>query len=93
MCGKSRWIVHEAWTGYHLTVLAIEKPDHLECTFCWIQQSRKNKFSEFYQSLAKETEDHPEFLIRNYLPSKQVLPMENIEPLEQLTKKLSTCLY
>lgn len=58
-----------------------------------IQQSKKNKFKDFYSSLTKQSEDSPDFLIRNYLPAKSIQILDNFEPLDQLGKKLSTLIY
>jgi hypothetical protein len=48
-----------------------------------------NKFSEFYESLTHEGDHNPDFLIRNYLPTKQCENNINFEIIKELGDKLS----
>jgi hypothetical protein len=48
-----------------------------------------NKFSEFYESLTHEGDHNPDFLIRNYLPTKQTENNINFEAIKELGDKLS----
>jgi hypothetical protein len=49
-----------------------------------------NKFSEFYESLSREGEHSPEFLVRNYLHIKQYENNTNSELIKELGDKLSS---
>jgi hypothetical protein len=48
-----------------------------------------NKFSEFYESLTREGDHNPDFLILNYLPTKQTENNINFETIKELGDKLS----
>lgn len=54
-----------------------------------MQQSNRNKFIEFYESVIHENDEKTEFLIQNYLPKKLYSPLDNFEPIEKLGEKLT----